>query len=79
MWKLRVKNITFAAFFSFCHFSVAKMLFVHGAGAIVQEAKYVLFYKISRWIILFLFNMALIDPSKLVNKIKNKLAAYFVK
>ena len=79
MWKLRVKIISFAAFFSFRHFSVAKMLFVQGTGAVVQEAKYVLFYKISRWIILFLFNMALIDPSKLVNKNKNKAAAYFVK
>ena len=46
MWKLSVKIISFAAFFSFSHFSVAKMLFVQGAGAIVQEAKYVLFYKI---------------------------------
>ena len=44
MWKLRVKIISFAAFFSFRHFSVAKMLFVQGAGAIVQEAKCVLFY-----------------------------------
>ena len=76
MWKLRVKIISFAAFFSFRHFSVAKMLFVQGTGAVVQEAKYVLFYKIS---ILFSFNMALIDPSKLVNKNKNKAAAYFVK
>ena len=79
MWKLSVKIISFAAFFSFSHFSVAKMLFVQGAGAIVQGAKYVLFYKISRWIFLFLFTMALIDPSKLVNKNKNKSAAYFVK
>ena len=45
MWKLSVKIISFAAFFSFSHFSVAKMLFVQGVGAIVQEAKYVLFYK----------------------------------
>ena len=52
MWKLSVKIISFAAFFSFRHFSVAKMLFVQGAGAIVQGAKYVLFYKISRWFIL---------------------------
>ena len=47
MWKLRVKIISFAAFFSF---SEANMLFVQGAGAIIQGAKYVLFYKISRWI-----------------------------
>ena len=43
---------------------------VQGAGAIVQEAKYVLFYKIRRWILLFLITMALIDPRKLVNKYK---------
>ena len=54
MWKLSVKIISFAAFFSFSHFSVAKMLFVQGAGAIVQGAKYVLFYKISRWFV-FIF------------------------
>ena len=79
MWKLSVKNISFAAFFSFIHFSVAKMMFVQGAGAIVQQAKYVLFYKVTCWIFLFLFTMALIDPSKLVNKNKNKSASYFVK
>ena len=53
MWKLSVKIISFAAFFRFSQFSVAKMQFVQGVGAIVQEAKYVLFYKISRWFILF--------------------------
>ena len=79
MWKLGVKIISFAAFFRFIHFSVAKIMFGQGAGAIVQGAKYVLFYKISCWIFLFLFIMALIDPSKLVNKNKNKSAAYFVK
>ena len=79
MWKLSVKIISFAAFFRFLHFSVTKMLFVQGAGAIVQGAKYVLFYKISRWIFLFLFTMALIDPSKLVNKIYIYSAAYFEK
>ena len=56
MWKLSVKIISFAAFFSFSHFSVAKMLFVQGAGAFVQEAKYALFYKISRQFIL-IFNV----------------------
>ena len=50
MWKLSVKTISFAAFFRFSHFSVAKMPFVQGAGTIVQGAKYVLFDKISRWI-----------------------------
>ena len=79
MWKLSVKIISFAAFFSFSHFSVAKTMLRQGVGAIVQEAKYVLFYKISRWIFLFSFTMVLIDPSKLVNKNKNKSAAYFVK
>ena len=54
MWKLSVKIISFAAFFSFSHFSVAKMLFVQGAGAIVQGAKYVLFYKISCHFYLFI-------------------------
>ena len=44
MWKLSVKIISFAAFFSFSHFSVAKMMFVQGAGASVQGAKYVLFF-----------------------------------
>ena len=40
MWKLSVKIISFAAFFSFSHFShVAK-----GAGAFVQVAKYVLWF-----------------------------------
>ena len=56
MWKLSVKIISFAAFFSFSHFSVAKMMFVQGVEAIVQEAKYVLFYKIScRFILFFIY------------------------
>ena len=79
MRKLRGQIISFSAFFGFCHFSVAKMLFVQGAGAIVQEAKYVLFYKINPWIFSFLFTVALIDPSKLENKNTNKSAAYIVK
>ena len=76
MWKLSVKIISFAAFFSCSHFSVAKMMFVQGAGAVVQQAKYVLFYKIRRWSFYILFTMALIDSSKLVNNNKNKSAAY---
>ena len=55
MWKLSVKIISFAAIFSFSHFSVAKMLFVQGEGAIVQGAKYVLFYKLSRWFIIIFY------------------------
>ena len=43
---MSVKIISLSPFFRFIHFSVAKMLFVQGAGAIVQVAKYVLFYKI---------------------------------
>ena len=44
MWKLSVEIISFAAFFRFIHFSVAKMMFVAGAGAIVQGAKYACIY-----------------------------------
>ena len=42
---LSVKFISFAAFFSFAHFSVAKMMFVQGAGAIVQEPNMYYFTK----------------------------------
>ena len=70
MWKLSVKMISFAAFFRFSHFSVAKMLFVQGAGAIVQEAKYVLFYKMNRWIFVFLFTNLLGSIRVIVNKNK---------